>query len=459
MYRRKNVLGVVTVLVMLMLALPFVALAQEAPPISDGSQADETAQPAPTQAPPAFQQGFAPTYSVRATREGLVGKKTANGYRIPERAWFVALPSWKVLSSKGGNEFQVRVTYKDKSVVLPVWDVGPWNTNDEYWTPERRFYRDLPIGMPMAQAAVDFGYNGGLDMFGRRVTVGNGIDIADGAFWDGLGMTRNDWVKVTFLWMGLDPGPDGLVDSSTANFAYPPGTVIIDNGAAGYNSSAKVEWYDNFCGLNGKHDWTVGTNEPAKSENVASWETNLDQIGYYEVMAFIPPCGKIATRQAIYRINNNGDEREVWVDQSLQSGRWASLGIYNMNPGFSKVTLSDITGDRGQGVRYDAVMWVPRYDNMPPVTWIQEVTPMDGGVVYVKWAGNDDVSGIMSYDVQYKANGGDWIDWQLGTGAIEALFSPPGPGAYEFRARATDWMQKVGTWDVDPITIKGIVIP
>jgi hypothetical protein len=39
------------------------------------------------------------------------------------------------------------------------------------------------------------------------------------------------------------------------------------------------------------------------------------------------------------------------------------------------------------------------------------------------------------------------------------LFSPPGPGAYEFRARATDWMQKVGTWDVDPITIKGIVIP
>jgi hypothetical protein len=130
-----------------------------------------------------------------------------------------------------------------------------------------------------------------------------------------------------------------------------------------------------------------------------------------------------------------------------------------MNPGFSKVTLSDITGDRGQGVRYDAVMWVPRYDNMPPVTWIQEVTPMDGGVVYVKWAGNDDVSGIMSYDVQYKANGGDWIDWQLGTGAIEALFSPPGPGAYEFRARATDWMQKVGTWDVDPITIKGIVIP
>jgi hypothetical protein len=67
-----------------------------------------------------------------------------------------------------------------------------WNTNDEYWTPERRFYRDLPIGMPMAQAAVQFGYNGGLDMFGRKITLGNGIDIADGAFLDGLGMRHND---------------------------------------------------------------------------------------------------------------------------------------------------------------------------------------------------------------------------------------------------------------------------
>jgi hypothetical protein len=44
---------------------------------------------------------------------------------IPERAWFVALPSWKVLSSQGGNEFQVRVTFEDKSIVVPVWDVRP----------------------------------------------------------------------------------------------------------------------------------------------------------------------------------------------------------------------------------------------------------------------------------------------------------------------------------------------
>ena len=450
----------ISVLVTLLVLLPFGVRAQEAPPISDGTQGGDNSAPQPTQAPPAFQQGYAPTYTVRATREGLVGKRTANGYRIPERAWFVALPSWKVLSSQGGNEFQVRVTYEDKSIVVPVWDVGPWNTNDEYWTPERRFYRDLPIGMPMAQAAVQFGYNGGLDMFGRKVTLGNGIDIADGAFLDGLGMRSNDWVRVSFLWMGLDPGPQGQIDASVGNAAYPPGTVIVDNGSEGYTSSAKVAWYDNFCGLNGKHDWTIGTINPSTGENKATWSTNINQIGYYEAMAFIPPCGRAATRAAIYKVNTNGAEREVWVDQSLQSGRWASLGMYNMvTPGTSSVTLTDVTGDDAQGVRFDAVMWVPRYDTMPPVSWIQEILPMDGGIYAVRWGGNDDVSGINSYDIEYRLNGGAWVNWQSGTGASEALFTPPSSGEFQFRARARDWMSKESGWSEDPITMKSIVVP
>src|SRR5919206_287005 len=81
----------------------------------------------------------APTYTVFATREGLVGHRTANGHHIISRDRFVALPSWRVLSSKGGSEFQVRVTYRGRSAVLPVWDVGPWNTRDDYWSPQRRY--------------------------------------------------------------------------------------------------------------------------------------------------------------------------------------------------------------------------------------------------------------------------------------------------------------------------------
>ncbi|HMP39067.1 MAG TPA: hypothetical protein PKA05_01685 [Roseiflexaceae bacterium] len=159
-------------------------------------------------APPAEAQvrPLAPTYRIYATRQGLVGRRTANGHIIQPRDRFVALPSFRVLSSRGGNEFQVRVTYRDRSVILPVWDVGPWNTTDDYWDPDRK-YGDLPVGLPMAQAARLQGYNGGRDDFGRRVRLPNGVDIADGAFWDDLGMAQSDWVEISFLWLGDDPGP------------------------------------------------------------------------------------------------------------------------------------------------------------------------------------------------------------------------------------------------------------
>src|SRR5207248_2168226 len=47
-----------------------------------------------------------PTVRLFATREGLTGKKTANGHTVVERDHFVALPSRRVLNSDGGNDYQ-----------------------------------------------------------------------------------------------------------------------------------------------------------------------------------------------------------------------------------------------------------------------------------------------------------------------------------------------------------------
>ncbi|MFV0131981.1 SH3 domain-containing protein [Streptomyces sp. HMX87] len=140
------------------------------------------------------------TYRLFATREGLVGHTTANGHVIQPRDHFVALPSRRMLASRNGHEYRVRLCYKGRCETAPVWDVGPWNTRDDYWNPpdRREMWRDLPQGTPQAQAAYQSGYNGGLDEFGRRVANPAGIDVADGTFWDGLGMTDNDWVDVTF---------------------------------------------------------------------------------------------------------------------------------------------------------------------------------------------------------------------------------------------------------------------
>jgi hypothetical protein len=245
---------------------------------------------------------------VLATREGLVGRRTANGHRIVPRDRFVALPCWCTLSSRGGSEFQVRVTYGSRSVILPVWDVGPWNTRDDYWSESRR-YGDIQRGVPMAFAARHHGYNGGRDEFGRRPREANGIDIADGAFWDDLGMTDTDWVEVTFLWLGQDPGP------------------------------------------------------PTNAEEVSG-----------------PPPA-------------------------------------------------------------------PEPDTTPPDARVTEVTAQPDGTLLVRWGGSDVGVGIAAYDVQVRRlPDGGWSDWQSDTTNSEALFVPPGPGEYGFRARAHDWYGNEQPW-------------
>jgi hypothetical protein len=143
------------------------------------------------------------TYRVYATREGLVGNKTSNGHVITPRDHFVALPSGRALSPKGSHIQSVKVCADNgQCETAPVWDVGPWNTHDDYWNPPatRENFQDLPQGMPQAQAAYQNGYKGGNNLKGNPVRNPAGIDLADGTFWDGLGLTDNAWVTVTYLW-------------------------------------------------------------------------------------------------------------------------------------------------------------------------------------------------------------------------------------------------------------------
>jgi hypothetical protein len=150
------------------------------------------------------------SYRVFATREGLVGGTTANGHVIVARDHFVALPSRRGLSPQASGTYSVRVCASNgRCEWAPVWDVGPWNTKDDYWNANREMWTDLPQGKPEAQAAYQDGYNGGKDEFGRTVANPAGIDLADGTFWDGLGLSDNAWVTVTYLWTGS--GPAGVV--------------------------------------------------------------------------------------------------------------------------------------------------------------------------------------------------------------------------------------------------------
>jgi hypothetical protein len=124
---------------------------------------------------------------------------------INPRDHFAALPSRRALAPRDTGDYSVKVcTAGGRCAIAPVWDVGPWNTRDDYWNPpaQRQQWADLPQGLPQAQAAHLNGYNGGRDQYGRRVVNPAGIDLGDGLFWDALGLTDNAWVTVEYLWTG-----------------------------------------------------------------------------------------------------------------------------------------------------------------------------------------------------------------------------------------------------------------
>jgi hypothetical protein len=121
------------------------------------------------------------------------------------------------------------------------WDVGPWNTRDDYWNASRQEWQDLPTGKPQAQAAYQENYNEGRDQFGRAVANPAGIDLGDGTFWDGLKLTGNAWVTVTYLWTSL--GPYGYVRTPGDTLNVRNGTTSDSAivGLAGHHAQVRVE--------------------------------------------------------------------------------------------------------------------------------------------------------------------------------------------------------------------------
>jgi len=183
-------------------------------------------------------------YPVFATREGLVGGTTANGHKITPRDHFVALPSRRGLSGRSGGEYSVRVCAANgRCAWAPIWDVGPWNTRDDYWAEPgvRQEWHDLPQGKPASQAAYQDGYNNGKDQFGRRVANPAGIDLADGTFWDGLKLKNNSWVTVTYQWTSTHPAGYVRTPGDTLNVRTGPNGQSPIVGIAGNYAQVRVE--------------------------------------------------------------------------------------------------------------------------------------------------------------------------------------------------------------------------
>ncbi|SEM46005.1 hypothetical protein SAMN05444354_11742 [Stigmatella aurantiaca] len=281
-------------------------------------------------------QTLAPlTYRIFATREGLVGGTTANGHIIKSNDRFVALPSRRGLASNGGSEYQVRVCYAktSKCATASVWDVGPWNTKDDYWNPSsvRESWKSLPQGKPEAQAAYQDGFNGGLDQFGRRPSNPAGIDIADGTFWIDLGMTNNDWVDVTYLWTSGGGTPAGLViDSNNANNDQTKGYIQLTGSS--WASSTNVTGYYGSSYL-----VSPGA---AVSEPATFW-FYLPAAGTKTVDAWWTAASDRSAAAPFIILSATGAQlANVKVNQQVNGARWNTLGTWSFPAGWNKVQLS-----------------------------------------------------------------------------------------------------------------------
>jgi hypothetical protein len=210
----------------------------------------------PAAAAPKPVTGTPLTFKVYATREGLVGHTTANGHKVVPGDHFVSLPNTNVLSPKGKSYYSVRVCTVSNSrcEYEPVWDVGPWNTHDDYWNLKRTSWTMLPSGVPESQAAYQDGYNGGKDQFGRRVRNPAGIDLADGVAGDGLGIGGSGWVNVTYLWTG--GGIHGQVSTNGGVLNVRSGASTANKivGLAGPYAQIPIE-----CQLQGEQITRKGT--------------------------------------------------------------------------------------------------------------------------------------------------------------------------------------------------------
>jgi hypothetical protein len=141
-----------------------------------------------------------------------------------------------------------------------------------------------------------------------------------------------------------------------------PGTVIVDDTDPGFEKDRLTTgWQATDKGYGGHLLYTLNTDAVRPNYNWARWHPNL-KPGQYEVFVYIPELYN-TTSQATYRISYADGLAQRSVDQSINGGRWVSLGTYRfLGTSDDYVALDDVTSEP-QWTRLivcDAMKWEPR---------------------------------------------------------------------------------------------------
>ncbi|MBK8049784.1 MAG: fibronectin type III domain-containing protein [Anaerolineales bacterium] len=149
------------------------------------------------------------------------------------------------------------------------------------------------------------------------------------------------------------------------------------------------------------------------------------------------------------------------VDYSINGGSWVSWQSRTTRTsatfnGFApnganvqfRVRATDRAGNRGNlSPTVSTVV-----DTVPPTATMNPLALVQGTSSFlVTWTGSDNLSGIRSYDVEFRIDEGSWEALVSNTQATAFTVTGATSGQkWEFRARATDNVGNVGPWPSDP---------
>ncbi len=332
------------------------------------------------------------TYRVTATIEGLVGHTTSNGHLITPFDHFVALPActesscdWLTSGSSStyvadcNDNCYVRVTNPATGLcsVAPVWDVGPWFTNDNWWEPANKrtlntrqgAVNQLAQGYTAADAArngldVGYGLSSGIGISNVGYQTGNraAIDIADGT-WVDIGFAQAagiGTVEVTMLWQ---TGEHHSVAEVGCGQTPQKLAITLDPVTGPVGTSVKVS------------GTLFGANETVKIYLDSSSTTAIGTVSTNAAGAFSKNVTVPATSIGTHKIHAVGQS----------SGKRKSLTFTVTAPPPPAVTLNPKTGPAGTsiqvtGTNYDPGESVKVYLNSTRTTPLATINANSSGV-------------------------------------------------------------------------------
>jgi hypothetical protein len=134
--------------------------------------------------------------------------------------------------------------------------------------------------------------------------------------------------------------------------------VVVDDTSSGFvKLGTTTFWHEYSGGYNG-HFWWTYTNASGVDDR-AMWTPNLPATGRWQVFAFVPSPDATSTN-ARYRVDHQGVQTTVPVNQNNSYNAWVSLGTFTFSAGTGgDVFLGDETYETAtQQIGFDAVKWV-----------------------------------------------------------------------------------------------------